>query len=468
VYCGPPGAGKATNLAWLHRGAKGDHRGELHASNVGRDHTLWFDFEPLHPTVFRDFTIRFLVVTVTGKTTSGATHRQVMRGADGVVFVADSSPDRLYDTLTSYRETAKSLEAHQLEAGAVPVVLQYNKRDVAHALSRAELDEGVNPRKHEVFLSVATLGDGVLETFQDVLRRTLASIAPQNESLPLLKGMEIDEYGDALIQHLYGRRSFKEAAPTQQQQPREEDSRPIPVLAMPVVDAQGREINSEVSRKLSLADFEAALAASKSKPVAPAAPPPVQPPAAPPPPEPPPQPLAQPAAQPAAPAAAQPASQAPAFYEGLRAAIVAADALAAGAPFDAALTDVMTRLVGVSDAVSASVLLPAADGGVHVAASHPLSGDPVASSAAAARIVAKLAGRETSPRLHEPVGIPGLADAVRSHDVGRVLSAPLRSPRGLHGVLLLYLVDGAEAPAPELIAHVGNVAQALSLALRYR
>ena len=134
VYCGPPSAGKSTNLAWLHREAKASQRGELLTAFVGRDRTLWFDFAPLHPTVFRDFTIRFLVVTVAGRTVSGATHKQVMRGADGVVFVADSSPDRLYDTLTSYLETVKSLEAHQLEAGAVPVVLQYNKRDVERAL----------------------------------------------------------------------------------------------------------------------------------------------------------------------------------------------------------------------------------------------------------------------------------------------------------------------------------------------
>jgi len=446
VYCGPPGAGKSTNLAWLHRGAKAAHRGELLTAQVGRDRTLWFDFEPLHPTVFRDFTIRFLVVTVTGRTVSGMTHKQLMRGADGVVFVADSTPDRLYDTLKSYRETAQSLEAHQLEAGAVPVVLQYNKRDVGHALSRAELDEGLNPRKHEVFMTVATLGDGVLETFKDALRRTLASIAPQNESLPLLKGMSIEAWTDALIQHLYGRTSFAAPPASQQQQPRE-DSRPMPVLAMPVTGAVVHDVATEpITRKLSLAAFEAALAASKSKIAAAPSPPAPAP----------------------APAPPQTSAEPAALYEGLRAAVVAAEAIAAGAPLDAALTDVLARLVGLAAGVSASVLLPAPEGGVNVAASHPLSGDPVARSGAASRLVAKLAGRDATPRLHEPADNPALADALRGHAIGRVVSAPLRSPRGLHGVLLVYLADGAEPPPPEVIAHAGSIAKALALAIRYR
>lgn len=451
MYCGPPGAGKSTNLAWLHREAKAEKRGELLTTAVGRDRTLWFDFEPLHQTVFRDFTIRFLVVTVAGKAVSGATHKQVMRGADGVVFVADSSPDRLYDTLMSYRETAKSLEAHQLEAGAVPVVLQYNKRDVEHALSRAELDEGVNPRKHDVFMSVATLGDGVLETFHDALRRTLTSIAPQNESLPLLKGMSIEAWSAALIQGLYGRPSFSQVAPHRPQQ--REDSRPIPVLAMPAeVGAVVHDIASEpsITRKLSLADFEVALAHSQAKTSAAAAsPPPTAPPA-------PTQELAP---------ASKPAAQL--LYDGLRSALEAADALAAGASVEATVTGVLAKLVEASEAVSASLLVPA-KGGVRVAASHPLSGDIVARSSGAGRLVSALAGREAGARVHEAASNPRLADAFRGQGAGRVISAPLRSSRGLHGLLLVYLAEEADPPAPELIAHVGAVATALALVMRYR
>ena len=445
MYCGPPGAGKSTNLAWLHREAKAEKRGELLTTAVGRDRTLWFDFEPLHQTVFRDFTIRFLVVTVAGKTVSGATHKQLMRGADGVVFVADSSPDRLYDTLTSYRETAKSLEAHQLEAGAVPVVLQYNKRDVERALSRAELDEGLNPRKHDVFMSVATLGDGVLETFHDALRRTLASIAPHNESLPLLKGMSIEAWSAALIQGLYGRPSFSQVAPSPQRPQQREDSRPIPVLAMPFeVGPVVHDVASEpsITRRLSLADFEAALAHSQAKTAAAAAPPAPAPP-----------PAAKPAAQP--------------LYDGLRGALEAAEALAAGASVEATVTGVLVKLVEASAAVSASLLVPA-KGGVRVAASHPLSGDIVARSSGAGRLVAALAGREVGPRVHEAASNPTLADAFRGQGAGRVISAPLRSSRGLHGLLLVYLAEEADAPPPELVAHVGAVATALALVMRYR
>lgn len=238
MYRGPAGAGKSGNLAW-HREAKAAHRGELLTTSVGRDRTLCFDFEPLHPT--RDFTIRFLVATLTGRSVSGATFKQVMRGPTASCSSPIPATDRLYDTLTSYRETAKSLDSSQLEAGAVPVVLQYNKRDVEHALSRAELDEGVNPRKQETFAAVVTLGEGVLETLHAVLRRTLASIAPQNESLPLLRGMTIEAWTEAQIRHLYGRGAFTAVSTAQAR----EDSRPVPVLAMPIAGASVDDVATE-------------------------------------------------------------------------------------------------------------------------------------------------------------------------------------------------------------------------------
>lgn len=464
--------------------------------------------EPLHPTVFRDFTIRFLLIAAPGKTSSGMTYKQLLRGADGVVFVADSSPDHLYDTLTNYRETAKSLEAHQLEAGAVPVVLQYNKRDVQRALTSAELDEGLNPRKNEVFKAVATRGEGVLETFGSVLKRTLASIAPHNEALALVKGMSIDTYCDALLQGLYGKTTFH--APTPASGPRE-DSRPIPVLAEALETHVIHDVSYEpVTRKLSLAAFEAALAAVHAKgstipPTAPPkttptpspavvatpAPPPVAAPAIPTPapvkaptpaptppkpaptpppaaaPPPPPSPAPVPPPPPAAPVPSAASAASPSLYDSLRAAVDAAGALAEGSELEPALTKVLARLVEAIEpaAVSASVLVPSA-GDIKVAACHPLSGDPLASGHGAARLVGALAGSE--PQVHEPASNPQLEGALRGQGIGRVITAPMRSPRGLHGVLVLYIADDADPPAPELTAHVGAVATALALAIRSR
>jgi hypothetical protein len=458
----------------------------LLSGTLGRDRTLSFDFPPLQPTVFRDFTIRFLLIAATGKITSGMTYKQLLRGADGVVFVADSSPEHLYDTLTSYRETAKSLEAHQLEAGAVPVVLQYNKRDVARALSRTELDEGVNPRKHEVFQAVAVRGEGVLETFASVLKRTLASIAPQNEALPLLKGMSIDAYCEALIQGLYGRGTFHAPAPVVSAR---EDSRPIAVLLQTGAETtEIHQVAEPVTRKLSLAAFEAALSNAQAKgsvapapaPAPPATPAPSPPPAPPkasapavaapaaaaPAPSPPPAPPAMQAPAPAPPAPpAETGAKAASLYDSLRAAVEVAGALGDGVPLEPALTTVLARLVEANPdaAVSASVLVPSA-GDVRVAASHPLSGDPLARSHGAFRLVAGLAG--ATPKVHEPAGNPALEAALRGQGIGRVLSAPLRSSRGLHGVLVLYLADDADPPSPTLTAHVGVVATALALAIR--
>jgi len=477
IYCGPPGAGKSTNIGWLHREAKAG-RGELLTAALGRDHMLWFDFEPLQPTTFRDFQIRFLVATVPGAVVSGASRKHVLRGVDGVVFVGDSASNRLYETLTAYRETTRSIDA-PLEASAVPIVLQYNKRDVERPLSRAELDEGLNSHRQPVFEAVATRGEGVLETFRGALQETLASIAPHNEGLPLLRGLAIPEYAEALVKKLFGRATFYEpalaAAPA--------------VAPAPVVQAApGRimhDIATEpVTRKLSLVDFEAALAAAQAKAAAPPAGtektgpltgslPPATPIAAP---------AAAPAADPApstAPAAPVAAvapaapSEPPAEpdpyavrYEDLRQAIEAAHVIAFGAPLEAALGPVLTRLVAVTSAFSASVLLPA-PGGVSVAASQPLNGDPIARRPAADRLVAAL-GRGSSVQAHEPSGNPALADALRGQGLGTVVGAPLRSPRGLHGVLLVYLAEDADPLSQALLDHVGAVAAAITLVIRPR
>jgi signal recognition particle receptor subunit beta len=467
IYCGPPGAGKSTNIGWLHREAKAG-RGELLTAALGRDHMLWFDFEPLQPTTFRDFQIRFLVATVPGAVVSGASRKHVLRGTDGVVFVADSASNRLYETLSAYRETAHSLDA-PLEASAVPIVLQYNKRDLEKPLSRSELDEGLNTHRQPVFDAVATRGQGVLETFRGALLETLASIAPHNEGLPLLRGMAIPEYTDALVKKLFSRASFYEPAmAAAAEAPTDPVVRAAPGRIM-------HDIATEpVTRKLSLVDFEAALAAAQAKtasaPVAPEPPSPTAPPApAPVAATPPPATLAAPPPAAALPPPALDAASAPPNaerYDDLRHAIEAARALAFGAPLEATLAPVLARLVSATDAFTASVLLPSA-GGVSVAASHPLSGDPIASRPRAERLVATLSDG-TAPRAHEPSGNPLLADALRGQGLGTVVSAPLRSPRGLHGVLLVYLTEDADPMRPSLVDHIGAVATALTLVIRPR
>ena len=461
IYCGPPGAGKTTNIGWLHREARAGC-GELLSAPLGRDHMLWFDFEPLHPTVFRDFQIRFLIATVPGAVISGASRKHVLRGTDGVVFVADSSSNRLYETLLAYRETTHSIDA-PLETSAVPIVLQYNKRDVQRPLSRAELDEGLNTHRQPVFDAVATRGEGVLETFHSALRETLSSIVPHNEGLPLLRGIAIPDWTDALVQKLFGRTSFQGDAAA------EEPTGPV-VRAAPAAARIIHDLATEpVTRKLSLVDFEAALAAAQAK-TAPPAPASEAAPATR---------SAAPAAEPATPAApsmtAPPpapvagptpatASSQAARYEDLRQAVEAARALAFGAPLEATLVPVLSRLVAATSAFTASVLLPAA-GDVSVAASHPLNGDPIARRPLAGRLVATL-GRGSSPLAHQPASNPTLADALRGQGLGTVVSAPLRSPRGLHGVLLLYLSEDADPIEPALLEHVGAIATALTLAIR--
>lgn len=479
VYAGAPGAGKTTNLGWLHQEARGHDRSELQTAALGQDRLMWFDFEPLQPTEFRGFALRFLVVTVPGAVSSGATRKHALRGADGVVFVADSSQERLSETVRAFRETQQGLESPALDQGSVPLVVQLNKRDAPNALDAQDLRDALSPKKLEAFDGVAVRGQGVLETFHAVLLKTLAGIAPQKEALPLLRGMEIEPWAEALLDSLYGRTSFSRAGRYAAASEPREDSRPLAVLQVAVEGPVIYDIATEpITRRLARADFEKALAAAegRSAPTPPQAKAPAPPPrpaatAAPLPPPPPPSPepeddAAEPIVVVSSPAAPPPVAAEAVLYENLKAAVEATHALLEGAPLEPTLRAILARLARAGAATAASLLVPGAGGQVNVAARHGAGGDPIAQAAQAGRLVAGLAGHGREPRVVEPAQDHMLAGAVPG--LGRFVSAPLRSPRGLHGLLLLYLGPGPAAPSRALVEHVGSVATALSLAIRAR
>jgi signal recognition particle receptor subunit beta len=173
VYYGPAASGKTTNLKHVYGRLDPAARGKLIAPTDGPERTLFFDFLPVDMGVIQGVRTRFHLYTVPGQSPQRESRRLVLRGVDGVVFVADSHPQRM----AANRESLSDLEANLAEAGLVlseiPVVIQYNKRDIEDATSIEELQAALNPTERTMFEAVAIDGTGVLESLTAISRQVI-------------------------------------------------------------------------------------------------------------------------------------------------------------------------------------------------------------------------------------------------------------------------------------------------------
>ncbi len=168
VYYGPGLSGKTTNLQYIHSRIPSNTKGELLSIETETERTLFFDFLPLDLGKVHGFTIRFHLYTVPGQVLYERTRVAVLNGADGVVFVADASRDRLPDNLQSLRELAQNLTAQGKRFIDYPLVMQYNKMDLPTALPTPVLDRYINTVKVPRFEAVAINGRGVFETLRAI------------------------------------------------------------------------------------------------------------------------------------------------------------------------------------------------------------------------------------------------------------------------------------------------------------
>ena len=168
VYYGPGLSGKTTNLQYIHSRIPQDAKGELLSIDTETERTLFFDFLPLDLGKVHGFSIRFHLYTVPGQVLYERTRVAVLNGADGVVFVADASRDRLADNLQSLRELAQNLTAQGKRFLDYPLVIQYNKMDLPDALPTAVLDRYLNTIKAPRFPAGAIQGEGVFESLRAI------------------------------------------------------------------------------------------------------------------------------------------------------------------------------------------------------------------------------------------------------------------------------------------------------------
>mgnify|MGYP000409516020 CR=1 FL=1 len=173
VYYGPGMSGKTTNLVKLHEAYPEGRRGSMIKLATESERTLFFDYFPAALGTIGGFAIKVDFFTVPGQSFYGATRRAVLQGADGVVFVADSDPRRERANLSSKADMLSALEEHGHALDSVALVYQWNKRDLPKVLPLSVLERTLNPEGAPAVESVANKGEGVRETQEIVLRRTL-------------------------------------------------------------------------------------------------------------------------------------------------------------------------------------------------------------------------------------------------------------------------------------------------------
>lgn len=176
VYYGPGLGGKTTSLQYIHRTLKPDLRGQLVSLATGIDRTLFFDFLPVKLPKVRDFTIRMSMYTVPGQVHYNATRKLVLQGADGVVFVADSQVARQEANIESIGNLYDNLRGHGMNPDTVPLVLQYNKRDLDNVLSLEQLDRDLNRHKLRRFETCALSGQGIFEAMRTITKMVLTDL----------------------------------------------------------------------------------------------------------------------------------------------------------------------------------------------------------------------------------------------------------------------------------------------------
>jgi hypothetical protein len=176
VFYGPGLSGKTTNLQVIHRKIPIDYRSDMVSLATETDRTLFFDFLPLDLGKIKGFSTKFQLYTVPGQVYYNATRKLVLRGVDGVVFVADSAQDKMQENLESFQNLHDNLAEYGIKQGSIPIVIQYNKRDLPNALPVETIDKTINKFGYPWNEAVANQGKGVFESLKIIGKIVIDSL----------------------------------------------------------------------------------------------------------------------------------------------------------------------------------------------------------------------------------------------------------------------------------------------------
>ena len=176
VYYGPGLCGKTTNLQYIYQKTAPDAKGKMISLATETERTLFFYFLPLALGEIRGFKTRFHLYTVPGQVFYDASRKLILKGVDGVVFVADSQEERSDANIESLDNLRGNLKEQGYDLDKLPYVVQYNKRDLDNILSIEELRRDINPTNVPEFEACATTGEGVFETLKAVAKLILIDL----------------------------------------------------------------------------------------------------------------------------------------------------------------------------------------------------------------------------------------------------------------------------------------------------
>lgn len=176
VYYGPGLCGKTTNLQYVYGKTNPAAKGKMISLATETERTLFFDFLPLTLGDIKGFKVRFHLYTVPGQIFYDASRKLILKGVDGVVFVADSQVERMEANIESLENLAVNLKEQGYDIDKIPLVIQYNKRDLPNAAPLEELKNLLNPKSLVDFEAVAATGVGVFETLKGVSKLVLTEL----------------------------------------------------------------------------------------------------------------------------------------------------------------------------------------------------------------------------------------------------------------------------------------------------
>lgn len=168
VYYGPSLGGKTTNLQWVYQQTSNDSRSSLKTLDKETERTLFFDFLPLGAGEIRGYKTRFHLYTVPGQIIYDASRKLILKGLDGVIFVADSQEERMEENIQALKNLEKNLEQQDYDIRQIPLVIQYNKRDLSNAMNLQDMKSELNIYNAPDFEAIAHEGKGVRESLDTV------------------------------------------------------------------------------------------------------------------------------------------------------------------------------------------------------------------------------------------------------------------------------------------------------------
>jgi hypothetical protein len=230
VYYGPALSGKTTNLQIIHKKVPQDSKGDMVSLATESDRTLFFDFLPIDLGKIKGFTTKIQLYTVPGQVYYNATRKLVLRGVDGIVFVADSAKDKMDENIESLDNMEENLSEYGYSLTTIPLVLQYNKRDCDDPMGIEELNQKLNRHSSKWVAAVAMTGEGVFDTLKVISKEVIDILNKKYEGAASAKPQaEEDEF----VQEVETAPAAPAVAPA--------PVKPAPVKADPIPDFKAKE-----------------------------------------------------------------------------------------------------------------------------------------------------------------------------------------------------------------------------------